>query len=380
MRAGRAIERGIKEKAAGLGFDLAGVAPAIPAPHFEEYEAWVRADYAGDMGYMTRDTHRRESPEGILPGARSVVVVGLSYFTGDPPPGTRDDPSRGRVSRYAWGADYHDRMLPPLKELASFIQSETGARFKVCLDTAPLLEREFAALGGLGFIGRNSTLISPAFGSWLFLGEIVLDVELEPESPSEECCGPHCHCMEECPTGAIVAPRVVDARRCISYLTIEHKGSIPPHLRPLIGNRVFGCDTCQEACPWNLQAGRQGRQDFLRYEPGIAAPELSALMSLSGEGFRAVFRDSPISRIKRRGLLRNAAVALGNWGDGAAIPPLLLGLSDHEPLVRGHSAWGLGRVGGAEARRALELALGHETSTEVAREIGAAIAESYRSG
>jgi epoxyqueuosine reductase len=375
----------IRDKAYELGFDLIGVAPAARAPHADTYAAWVDAGYAATMGYMARDVARRQDPRQALPGARSVVVVGLSYFVVDPPADLWDDPSRGRIARYAWGLDYHDVMTPRLRQLADFIAGEAGRAtdYRVYVDTGPVLERDMAARAGLGFIGKNTCLISPALGSYLFLGEILTDLDLDfdsapPQSPPfrrgggsfpspvltgdgkaahsggqggggqgvrSGTCGVCTRCLVACPTHAFPAPYVLDSNRCTSYLTIELKGSIPLDLRPLMSNWIFGCDVCQAVCPWPRRFARPARDPFLRFDPERVAPKLLDLITLTGDGFRARFAGSPVLRAKRRGLLRNVAVALGNWGDAQAIPFLRQALDDPEPLVREHAAWALDQMG-----------------------------------
>jgi epoxyqueuosine reductase len=336
------------------------------------------------MGYLTRDVAGRQDPRHALPGTRSVVVVGLSYFVANPPADLWNDPSRGRIARYAWGLDYHDVMTPRLRQLADFILRETRRRVqhRVYVDTGPVLERDFAAQAGLGFIGKNTCLISPAMGSYLFLGEILVSLELDFDQPATDSgarielptrqrpaaaggrensvgpqpaaprpdrqrvgtCGACTRCLKTCPTHAFPAPYALDSNRCISYLTIELKGSIPLELRPLMGNWIFGCDECQSVCPWPRRFARPTRQDFLRFDPERVAPRLLDLMRLSGDEFRARLRRTPLWRAKRRGLLRNVAVALGNWGDPQAIPALQQALDDPEPLIREHAAWALARI------------------------------------
>jgi epoxyqueuosine reductase len=343
----------IKEKAYELGFDLIGIAPATRAPHADAYASWVDAGYAAGMGYMARDVARRQDPRHVLPGARSVVVVGLSYFVAPPPTDVWDDPSRGRIARYAWGLDYHEVMTPRLRQLADFIsrQSRRDVQHRVYVDTGPVLERDFAAQAGLGFIGKNTCLINPTMGSYLFLGEILANLELDLDEPATDSgrkigtCGNCTRCLETCPTHAFPAPYILDSNRCISYLTIELKGSIPLDLRPLMGNWVFGCDECQSVCPWPRRFARPTGENSLRLDPELAAPKLLDLMGLSDGEFRARFRRRPLWRAKRRGLLRNVAVALGNWGDPQAIPALQRALRDPDPLVRKHAAWALARIG-----------------------------------
>lgn len=364
----------VKEKAYELGFDLIGIAPATRAPHADAYASWVDAGYSATMGYMTRDVARRQDPRQVLPGARSVVVVGLSYFVTNPPDHLWNDPSRGRIARYAWGLDYHEVMLPRLRQLADFFVRHTRreVQHRAYVDTGPLLERDFAAQAGLGFIGKNTCLINPAMGSYLFLAEILVDLDLDFDEPATGSvagvgtraagrsggspaastsrtrrvgtCGACTRCLDACPTGAFPAPYVLDSNRCISYLTIELKGSIPLELRPLMGNWIFGCDDCQSVCPWPRRFAQPTQERFVRYDPEQVAPRLSDLIRLSDDEFRARFRRTALWRTKRRGLLRNVAVALGNWGDPQAIPALRQALDDPEPLIREHAAWALAQI------------------------------------
>ncbi|MBI1881285.1 MAG: DUF1730 domain-containing protein [Chloroflexi bacterium] len=366
------LSQRIKEKAYDLGFDLIGLAPAGRASPAAAYRRWLGHGYAADMKWLARDPHRREDPRQVLPDAQSVVVVGLSYFVLDPPAELWRDPARGRIARYAWGLDYHEVMLPRLRELGDFVAKEVGrtANRRAYVDTGPVLERDFAAQAGLGFIGKNTLLINPKIGSYLFLGEILVDVELDYDAPAPDggascrieltglkdppalgtskrlgTCGACTRCLDICPTHAFPAPYILDSNRCISYLTIELKGSIPPELRPLMGNWIFGCDECQEVCPWVRRYSRPTRESFLSYNPDRVAPKLVDLMGLDDAAFRARFKGTPILRTKRRGLLRNVAVALGNWGDAAALPALEQALQDPEPLIREHATWALERIG-----------------------------------
>ena len=353
----------IKEKAYELGFDLIGIAPAGRAPHAEAYRRWLEHGYAGQMQWLARAPHRREDPRQVVPGARSVIVVGLSYFVLDPPADLWADPARGRIARYAWGLDYHEVMLPRLRELGHFIEKQVGHSLnqRAYVDTGPVLERDFAAQAGLGFIGKNTLLISPKLGSYLFLGEILVDIELEYDEPSPDggaschtgppgeskrlgTCGNCTRCLEICPTHALPAPYILDSNRCISYLTIELKGSIPVELRPLLGNWIYGCDECQSICPWVRRYAQPTRENFLNYDPDSVAPKLVELMALDELTFRQRFKGTPLSRIKRRGLLRNVAVALGNWGDPAALPVLAQAQQDPEPLIREHVTWAIAQI------------------------------------
>lgn len=341
------LTRLVKQKALDLGFDLVGVAPATQAPHAAAYAAWVDAGYAATMEYMVHDVARRQDPRLVLPDACSVVVVGQSYFAGNPLPAWWDDPARGHIARYAWGPDYHDVLVPRLQQLGEFIRTHAGrdVAWRAYVDTGPLLERDLAVAAGLGFIGKNTCLISPAYGSWLLLGEVLVNMELEYDTPGHVgTCGACTRCLTACPTGALVAPYVLDSRRCIAYLTIELKGTIPVDLRSQVGNRIFGCDACQAVCPWTRRFAQSGRHTFLQCVPDISAPRLLDLMGLNDEQFRTRFQGSPVLRAKRRGLLRNVAVALGNRGDPAAVPALRAAADDADPVLREHARWALERL------------------------------------
>jgi epoxyqueuosine reductase len=375
------LEQQIKAKAHALGFDLAGIAPAAPSPHLPAYKNWIAGGYHGEMDYLARADRRRrrEDPTLILAGARSLISVGLNYFPGPLPAEIKNDPARGVISNYAWGADYHELMASRLEELAAFIGNEAGGQVqrRVYVDTGPILERDYATAAGLGFQGKNSCLINPRLGSWLFLGEILSDIELACDTiPTQPSCGSCRRCLAACPTQALVAPYLLDSRRCISYLTIELKGAIPRELRPLLGNRIFGCDICQEVCPWNRRFARPTPEKaFLATGFERAAPYLLDLIAMDERSFARRFRNSPLRRARRRGLLRNVAVALGNWGSRQAVPALAKALHDPEPLIRGHAAWALGRIGSAAAGRALQQASPAEENEEVREEIQAALGE-----
>ncbi len=387
---GATLGREIQAAARQLGFDLAGIAPPVHAegnPDMAHYQAWLAAGYHGEMGYLARPdaVARRADLTLTLPRVQSVVVVALNYHSGPLPASLRDDPSRGLLASYAWGRDYHDQMLPRLKQLAADIEDELGRPLaaRAYVDTGPLLERALARRAGLGFVGKNTNLIHPRLGSWLTLGELLLAVHIPAQGAEVRgTCGRCTRCLDACPTGALVAPYELDARRCISYLTIEHKGPVPRELRPLLGNRIFGCDICQEVCPWNRRFARPPAEGTLQPAaapwpaPDDIAPPLLALLALDEDAFRRRFAGSPVKRAKRRGLLRNVTIALGNWGDPAAVPGLAGALADAEPLVRGHAAWALGRIGTGEARRALRQALAAEQNGGVREEITAALAMS----
>lgn len=367
----------ICSKARDLGFNVVGIVPAHPTPRYEAYRAWIALGYHGDMHYLARAEWSAmiENPSRTLARAQTILCVGLNYAPSAEAP---QDPGRGRIANCARGNDYHPLMLRRLEELAAFVRAETGREitYRACVDSGPVLERAWAAEAGLGFIGKNSCLIHPRMGSWLLLGELVLDCELEPTSERiEGDCGDCRRCLEACPTGALVAPYVVDARRCIAYLTVESKGSIPRDLRPLLGNRIYGCDCCQEVCPWQRHARPTRERALDALEPDRIAPMLTSLMALDEQAFRQLYAGRAIARLKRKRLLRNVAVALGNWGDEKALPVLAAALADREPLVRGHAAWALGRIGGPAARQALEKAWQNESHPDVQQEIQFALEE-----
>jgi epoxyqueuosine reductase len=377
------LAQDIRAHACALGFDLAGIVSAGPPLRYPAFAAWLAAGYHGEMVYLAARATERADPAALAPGARSMVVLAANYNSGPPPPAW-NVPSSGRIARYAWTPDYHDVIKPRLYELDRFIRERTGRQSpgKACVDTAPLLERDFAEQSGLGFIGKNTCLITPGLGSWTFLAALVVPETLTPDiahPPSFIGCGGCTRCLDACPTQAFVAPYVLDARRCISYLTIELRGPIPRELRPLMGNWVFGCDVCQEVCPYNK--GLRISMPALKSDPARAAPPLLELLVLNETGFRRMFHGTPVLRAKRRGLVRNACVAVGNWGDPAAVPVLIPLLADPETLVRGHAAWALGRIGKEVgeaahfAARALDRALASEPNAGIREEITLARAE-----
>ncbi|UCC72161.1 MAG: tRNA epoxyqueuosine(34) reductase QueG [Gemmatimonadota bacterium] len=365
----------IKARARQLGFDLVGIAPAERPVHADFYLDWLKHEYNGEMAYLDRDdaVERRLDPAKALPGARSIIMVAMNYAGGGD--GPADDPSRAVLARYARAVDYHTVFEEKLAELESSIRELAGDKVKTRLyvDYGPVLERDHAQRAGLGWIGKNTCLINTELGSYIFIGEILTDAQLEPDDPfSLDHCGTCDRCIWACPTGAIEDARVLDARLCISYQTIELRGPIAIELRPAIGNRIFGCDICQEVCPWNKEAPQTSEPRF-KPRDDISGPELIELMQLSEAEFDARFADAPLARAKRRGLLRNVAIALGNWGDRAALPALLGGLNDEDPLVRGHAAWALGRFDDPSAVKALEFRLEFEDDGWVRTEIGLAL-------
>jgi epoxyqueuosine reductase len=414
----QALAELIARTADALGFDLVGIAPAGPSPDFARFEQWLAAGYDGEMAYLARQAAARADAHALLPEARSVIVLGASYFTHELPAGLRADPSRGLIASYAWGQDYHHVLKPRLFQLDAAIRAASGRTTlgRAFVDSGPVLERSWAQEAGLGFVGKNTCLIAPQLGSWTFLAVLVVPEEVSggrwqvagarcqvsgvksqvasgksqaasgrwqvpesaahcllPTARSTCTCGACTRCLEVCPTNAFVGPHVLDARRCISYLTIELRGPIPHELRPLLGNWVFGCDLCQLVCPYNRRFARPSRLAALQAWPEMAAPKLLDLLALDEASFRRRFHGSPVLRAKRRGLLRNVCVAVGNWGDPEAVPGLVEALHDGEPLVRGHAAWALGQIATPQARRALQAAAETELDGYVRDEIGRAL-------
>lgn len=334
-----ALTRAVRERALALGFDRVGVGPADPPEHGAAFEAWLDAGYAGSMEYLGRGRAERLDPRRLLPGARSVVAVALNYSQGDP----RGGDGWARVARYARGRDYHELMRPRLERLGEFIREAAGpgVRTRAAVDTSPLLERDLAARAGLGWVGKNTNLLHPGLGSWFFIGIVLTTAELRFDRSLPDRCGTCRACLDACPTRAFPAPYVLDARRCISYLTIEHRGPIPEDLRESLGEWLFGCDACQMVCPWNRRVPPTGEPALMPTGEPLPLP---ALFELTEEEFRARFSGTALRRAKRRGLLRNAAVALGNRKEPAALPALRRALADPEPLVREHAAWALARI------------------------------------
>jgi len=370
------ITRLLREKALNLGFDLFGVVPVSLSKTIEIYRDWLNKGYAGTMEYLERHSELKEDPRNLLPETISMVALGCNYNTGNPSKESQE-PSKARISRYAWGDDYHKIIHSKLKALEYYLCNELNVanHTRSFVDSGPVLEREMAQRAGLGWFGKHSNLINVEKGSWFFLAEMLVDVELKIDEPFTRVdCGTCTSCIEACPTGAIIADRTVDARLCISYLTIENKGAIPADLRSKMDNHIFGCDICQDVCPWNKDAPESLEPGFKPRTENYAA-ELTDLMILDQTAFRKRFQKSPVKRTKRRGLLRNVAVSLGNWAHEDAIPALSIGLHDIEPVVRSHSAWALGRINNERARNELKNALIIEKSPQVLREIEKALGE-----
>ena len=337
------MKAAVRARARELGFDACRVTSADPPGTAGQFQAWLAAGRQGGMAYLARNAAKRADPQSVLPGARSVICLAASYPADEQPPPPASP--RGLVARYARFADYHDVLAEKLRALTEFVNALGGPDTKSLwyVDTGPILERDLAQRAGLGFVGKHTNLIGRALGNWFFLAEILTALELEPDPPERNRCGSCTRCLATCPTGAIVEPFVLDARLCISYLTIELKGSIPVELRPAIGNRIFGCDDCLEACPWNRFA-RAGRLMRDHRRPELATPDLVELLSLDEAAFKARFAGTPLSRAKRRGLLRNVCVALGNLGNPACLPALRRAASDPEPLIAEHAQWAIERI------------------------------------
>jgi epoxyqueuosine reductase len=326
-----------------MGFDSCRIAACDVPAHATEFRKWLRDGAHGEMNYMQRGEEKRCDPQKVLPGAKSIVALALNYFQGN----ESRRPSRqlgitGRIARYAWGDDYHDVMAPKLEKIDQFLSS-FGGQQKYYVDTGPILERDHAAQAGIGWHGKNTMLIDERLGTWFFLAEILTTLELPIDEPVEDRCGTCERCIKACPTGAITAPHRLDARRCISYLTIELKDSIPLELRPLIGDRIFGCDDCLEVCPWNRFAQVSHETAFSMRE-STTGMSLRQYLELTDAQFRQLFKNSPIKRIKRRGFLRNVCVALGNTGDASDLPALQRAAADLAPLIAEHAAWAIEQI------------------------------------
>jgi epoxyqueuosine reductase len=344
-----ALKQAIKDEARRLGFTLAGVTTPEPPPHLPVFARWLAEGRHGEMAYLAGQaaSARRADPRLILPECRSILVLAIPYSDPKLADQVPAEQAQGRLAAYAWGDDYHLVLPGRLQALVRFIESELGRSVpnRWYTDTGPLLERELAQRAGLGWIGKNTCLINPRAGSYFLLAEILLGIDLEPDPPFEtDQCGTCTRCLEACPTRCILPDRTIDARRCISYLTIELKDDIPPELRPLMGDWVFGCDVCQAVCPWNRFAAPEGDPAFSP-GPEVALPVLNHEIHLSSQEFNAKFKRSPVKRAKRRGYLRNLAVALGNRADPDAIPALEEAAAGAEPLVARHAAWALDQIG-----------------------------------
>ena len=383
----------IKAEAKRLGFELVGITTPDPPPHLDVFNNWLAAGRHGEMGYLAseRSCLRRSDPRAILPECRVILVLGMRYPTPQAALAAEGCEAgahlRGRVASYAWGDDYHDVLPERLQALVTFIEKLHGKPVpnRWYTDTGPILERDFAQQAGLGWIGKNTCLIHPSLGSYYLLAEILLGIELEIDRAiSTDHCGSCVRCLEACPTACILLDRTLDAQRCISYLTIELKGSIPHELRTQMGEWIFGCDVCQEVCPWNQRFAKDDGQTVFSPRAGLQTPDLLEELALSADAFKRKFKGSPVKRAKQRGYLRNVAISIGNQArlgpqQTEAVEALRQALlHDEEALVRGHAAWALGQIGGSDARQALQKALEYEKDAEVSAEICTALQD--RSG
>ncbi len=413
------LTRRIKDYARAAGFDAVGVARAAPFPEDRRatQERIAAGHYSGLPWFTAERAAFSSDPRNLLPTARSIISLAMSYRPEGAPPAEEPGSPRGRVSAYAWGRDYHTVLKERMERVVAYIRASRGQeqQARTLVDTARILDRAAARRAGVGWVGKHTNVITKAAGSWVFLGEILTELELVHDEPLRTNCGSCDLCLRACPTGAIVAPYVVESDRCISYLTIEHRGVIPRALRPLMGQWIFGCDVCQEVCPPNRRPGAPAHPQFRPVEPAgtapapgepaetagvlpapvetvqivqaeahdrdsddpsLAAPELIPLLDITQEEFTRRFGKTPVKRAKREGLQRNVAIALGNSGDRAAIPALARALRAAAPVVRAHAAWALGRLGGPDAARALRAASAIEADDTVREEIEAALGES----
>jgi epoxyqueuosine reductase len=354
------MKHSVRQRALELGFDDCRVTTATPPDHSAEFQQWLVESRQGEMGYLERNAHKRVNPQLVLAGAKSVITFAVSYENdiceSDNAPANHKSQiinhKFGAVARYARFKDYHDVIAERLKLLTEYVNGLGGSNTRSLwyVDTGPLLERDLAQRAGLGFIGKHTNLISRSLGNWFFLAEIITTLELEPDASEKNRCGSCTRCISACPTDAITAPFQLDARRCISYLTIELKGSIPVELRPAIGNRIYGCDDCLAVCPWNRFA-REGAMMKEHTRADLDAPDLLELLGLDDDGFKKRFAGTPIFRTKRRGLLRNVCVALGNVGDENALPALKKTAEDVEPLIAEHARWAIEQISARTEKR-----------------------------
>ena len=374
-----ALKGAITGKAHELGFDLVRFTTAQPFPEAQRaLEERVDAGLLSGLSWFTKERAGvAGDPRNLMPNAQTIVSLGISYLSSDVVSESKPGAPRGRVARYAWGLDYHEVFKDKLWALHGYAQALMGREVeaRALVDTARIVDRAVAQRAGLGWYGKNTNILSRQFGSWVLLGELLLDVPLPPDVPVKTHCGSCTQCLPSCPTGALIAPGVLDNDRCISYLTIELRGPIPREMRPLIGDWIFGCDICQEVCPVNRKAQPGDHSEFSAQQGIGSSPALIELLDITEDAFRERFRHSPVKRTKRDGLRRNIAVALGNIGDPAAVPALTRALICEAPLVRGHAAWALGRIGGHSAEAALLERQVVEEDSWVQEEIALAVAQ-----
>jgi len=366
----RNLEAEIAAEAAKLGFADCGFAPAALGPeNAARFQQWLDAGCHGDMLWMEGRSHQRAEPKVLWSDVRSVIMLGMSYAPGRDPFALEAHPERGRISVYAQGGDYHKTVKSALKALARWIVEQADdVQVKVFVDTAPVMEKPLAMAAGLGWQGKHTNLVSRSHGSWLFLGAIYTTLELAPSGAGQDRCGSCTACQDICPTDAFPAPYRLDARRCISYLTIEHAGPIPAELRAGIGNHVYGCDDCLAVCPWNKFADAAHRNRAFLPRAELVAPSLADLLALDDAGFRALFSGSPIKRSGRGRMVRNALIAAGNSGDAGLIAPVMDLLDDDDPVVRGAAVWALGRLDPARVAEERSTRAASETDPQVIAE------------
>ncbi|MEQ9143074.1 MAG: tRNA epoxyqueuosine(34) reductase QueG [Parvibaculaceae bacterium] len=349
----------LEEEARAAGFDRIGFAPAsLPAEVQNRFRAWIEEGGHGDMAWMAETQERRRTPDALWPEARSVILLAMNYGPEADPLETPVPPDHANISVYARNKDYHDLVKKRLKRVARWLVSETGSEAKVFVDTAPVLEKPLAARSALGWQGKHTNLVSDALGSWFFIGSIFTSLEIEPDEPHADRCGSCRACLDSCPTNAFPAPYRLDARRCISYLTIEHKGHIAREFREPMGNRIYGCDDCLAVCPWNKFA-QAASEAALQARDDLKSPSLDQLLDLDDETFRTLFRGSPVKRIGRDRFVRNVLIAAGNSGEVRLLPSVVRLLDDASPLVRAMAVWALARL--ASKERFLEARDAHMT-------------------
>jgi epoxyqueuosine reductase len=369
MAAPATLRDQLRARALAEGFDAFGIAPARAAPELaSRLTEFLNRGFHGEMGWMETRSAERADPCTLWPDAKSAIVLGLNYGPDHDPLPKLERKDEGVISVYAQGGDYHDVIKPRLKRIGHWLYQQTGRNVKVFVDTAPVMEKPLAARAGLGWQGKHTNLVSRELGSWLFLGVILSAAELEPDTSETDHCGSCRACLDICPTAAFSAPYQLDARRCISYLTIEHKGPIPRDLRPLMGNRIYGCDDCLAVCPWNKFA-KTGTEPKLLPRENLSSPKLAELAALDDASFRALFAKSPVKRIGRARFVRNVLIAIGNCGDDFLVASAFGRLSDPEPLVRGAAVWALRRLAKADQFEMLAAQhAAHETDPDVLTE------------
>ncbi len=359
----------IKEEGHRIGFDLIGVAPVDDYPESQFYKKWLSRGFEAAMSYMSKNPEKRENVRNIMPDARSVISCAINYNSDNPYSTSLKNTEKGWISRYAWGDDYHAVMKDKLNRLKDFIEKNTGDNdYLTYVDTGPVLERMYSKYSGVGWTGKNTCTINQYLGSWLFLGEIITSMELEYDSRVPDRCGTCTKCIDECPTEAIRKPYVIDSSRCISYLTIENKNEISYEYREAVGNNVFGCDICQDVCPWNGKAPATKNDQFLPRKQ-LYQPDLEYLLGLDQKTFSEIFRNSPVKRTKRKGLIRNTLVAIGNTQDSKYTDILQDFIKDDDPLIRRHAVWALWKIQGRKCLGSLKAMIKTEQDEGVVTEL-----------